>query len=200
MRCSIAGVFACALALAVGARGQTALPVVRPGDVGMSAARLELIDQAMEVNIASGQIPGAIVLVARDGKVVFVKAKGAVDPHGRRALRTDTLFNLASLSKPITAVAVLMLVDEGKVGLDDPIGKYIPQLGGQRMVRVLKPGSPPLPYSPLPGVLPETAEFGAAQTQLVPAARAITVRDLLTHTSGIQIFGVDKRVSKTGGG
>lgn len=100
------------------------------------------------------------------------------------------MFGIASLTKPVTAVAVLMLVDDGKIGLDDPVSKYIPEFGASRRVRVLKPGSPPPPFSPLPGVLPATSEGGTPEYEIVPAEKPITVRMLLTHTSGIQIFGV----------
>jgi CubicO group peptidase (beta-lactamase class C family) len=170
--------------------GTSHAQTIRPEDVGLSSEKLALIHQAVQVNIATGQIPGAIVLVARDGKVVYTDVQGAADPAGTQPLKVDSIFPLASLTKNIIATAVLMLVDEGKMGLNDPIGKYIPELGGARQVRVLRAGSPPYPYSPLPGPLPPSAEYGPAQFDLAPALREITVRDLLTHTSGIQEFGV----------
>jgi CubicO group peptidase (beta-lactamase class C family) len=170
--------------------GSSHAQTAKPEDVGLSSTQLALIHQAVQVNIATGQIPGAIVLVARDGKVVYTDAQGAADPAGTQPLRIDSIFPVASLTKNIIAAAILMLVDEGKMGLNDPIGKYIPELGGARQVRVLRPGSPLPPYSPQPGPPPEPSEYGPAQFDLVPALREITVRDLLTHTSGIQEFGV----------
>lgn len=180
----------CLLATSLIMVGSSHAQTANPEDVGLSSKQLALIHQAVQVNIATGQIPGAIVLVARDGKVVYADAQGAADPAGKQPLKVDSIFPLASLTKPIIATAILMLVDEGKMGLNDPIGKYISELGGARQVRVLRPGSPPYPYSPLPGPLPESSEYGPARFDLVPAVREITVRDLLTHTSGIQEFGV----------
>lgn len=178
--------FAASLLVVGTCHAQTA----KPEDVGLSSEKLALIRQAVQLNIATGQIPGAIVLVARDGTVVFTDVQGTADSAGTQPLKLDSIFPLASLSKNLIAAAVLMLVDEGKMGLNDPIGKYIPELGGARQVRVLRAGSPPYPYSPLPGPLPPSTEYGPAQFDLVPALREITVRDLLTHTSGIQEFGV----------
>ena len=85
----------------------------------------------------------------------------------------------------------MMLVEEGKLSLDDPVSKYIPEFGGSRQVRVLKPGSPPAPFTPYPAQQLPSKEWGEPQYAMVPAARPITVKMLLTHTSGIQIYGVD---------
>jgi CubicO group peptidase (beta-lactamase class C family) len=126
----------------------------------------------------------------KDGKVVYIEAQGVTDLKSKTLLRTNTIFSIASLSKPITAVAIMILVEQGKISLDDPVSKYIPEFGGPRQVRALKPGSPPPPFTPLPGVLPPTSEFGPPQYELVPAERPVTVKMLMTHTSGVQVFGV----------
>lgn len=174
--------FACAPA-----QSQSAL--TKPEEVGLSSQKLALLHDALKLEIDSGQIPGGIVLVARDGKVVHLEAQGLSGKNGK-PIGTDSIFPIASLSKPITAVAILMLVDEGKIKLDDPLGKYLPDYAAPQKVRVLNPGSPPLPFSALPFVLPFESPFGAASTSLVAAEKPITIRMLLTHTSGIQLFGV----------
>jgi CubicO group peptidase (beta-lactamase class C family) len=176
------------LVASLAAHGQAAV-----GDAaaaGFSAPRLQLVDDALKLHIANGQIAGGIVLVARHGKVALLEAQGVAGVGSKSPLRSDSIFMLASLSKPITAVAVLMLVEEGKIGLDDPVAKYIPEFAGPRTVRRVKPGSPPPPFTPLPFVQPEQAEFGPVQYEMVPATHEMTIRTLLTHTSGIQIFGV----------
>jgi len=180
----------CLLAALVGTSGANAQTTVSKPEEGFSTKKLELIHEALKLHIDNGQIPGGIVLVARNGKVAYLEAQGAEGVGNPKALKTDSIFLLASLSKPITAVAILMLADEGKIDIDDPVSKYIPEFGAPRQVRVVKPGSPPPPYTPLPFVLPEKAEFGPVQYEMVPATQPITVRNLLTHTSGIQIFGV----------
>jgi CubicO group peptidase (beta-lactamase class C family) len=171
------------------ALAQSAL--TKPEEVGLSSAKLALIHDALRIQVESGQIPGGIVLVARDGKVVYLEAQGVTDPVSKQPMRTDLIYGTASLTKPVAAVAAMMLVEDGKLNLDDPVAKYIPEFGAPRQVRVLKPGSPPAPFTPMPGPVPPSKEWGEPQYQLVPAERPITVRMLLTHTSGIQIFGVD---------
>lgn len=179
----------CALAFAASAQAQA--PLTKPEEVGLSSKTLSMIHDALKLHIDNGQIPGAIVLVARNGKVVHFEAQGASGLGSGQPMRTDTIFGIASLSKPVTAVAVMMLVEQGKIGLDDPVSKFIPEFGVPRRVRVLKPGSPPPAFTPLPGVQPAKAEWGEAQYEIVPAQHPVTVRTLLTHTSGIQIFGIE---------
>jgi CubicO group peptidase (beta-lactamase class C family) len=164
--------------------------LVKPEEVGLSSKQMSLLHEALKLHIDDGQIPGGIVLVARNGKLVHLEAQGVAGPGSKQALRTDSVFLLASLSKPVTAVAILMLVEEGKIGLDDPVSKFIPEFGGPRQVRVLEPGSPPAPFTPLPFVVPPNTEFGTPRYRMVPATHVMTVRTLLTHTSGIQIFGI----------
>ena len=166
-------------------------PLTKPEDVGLSSARLALIREAVKIQIDAGQIPGAIVLVARDGKVVDFEAQGVAHVAGTQPLHTDHLFGAADLTKVVGAVAAMMLVDEGKLNLDDPVSKYIPQFGAVQQVRVLKPGSPPAPFAAVPGPVAPSKEWGEPQYERVPAVRPITVRMLLTHTSGLQVYGVD---------
>jgi CubicO group peptidase (beta-lactamase class C family) len=175
--------------VSLSAPAQTAL--TKPEDVGLASARLALIHDAVRLQIDAGQIPGAIVLVARDGKVVYFEAQGVTNAGSTELLQTSHVLGALSLTKAVDSVAAMMLVEEGKLNLDDPVSKYIPEFGGSRQVRVLKAGSPPALVNYLPGPVAPSKEWGDPQYELVPAARPITVRMLLTHTSGIQIYGVD---------
>jgi CubicO group peptidase (beta-lactamase class C family) len=160
--------------------GARELPVTRPELVGMSTERLTRIDGLVQRYVASGQIVGAVTLVLRDGKVVQQGVYGSMDPNAGTPMRADALLRLASESKPITAVALLTLVDEGQVRLSDPVSRFIPEFRGAR-VAISKPGAPA--FAPLP---PGSALSGPKpDADFVPATREITVRDLLTHTSGL---------------
>lgn len=141
------------------------LPQAAPADVGMSAKRLERIDHMCEAAIANSDVPGIVALVARHGKVVYHKAFGLADTQAARKLQKDDIFRIASQSKAITSTAVMMLWEEGKFQLDDPIQKYIPEF---------KDGKVLTEYDE------ETGEW-----QGEPVERPITIRHLLTHTSGI---------------
>ena len=170
------------------ALAQTAL--ARAEDVGLSSAKLALLHEAVKGQIDAGQIPGAIVLVARDGKVVYFEAQGNTHPGSGTPLQTGQILGAGSLTKAVVSVAAMMLVDDGKLGLDDPVSRYIPEFGAPRQVRVLKPGSPPAAFNAMPGP-PRKSEWGEPQYDLVPATKPITVRMLLNHTSGMHIYGVD---------
>jgi len=182
------------------AQAQVQAKLAAPESVGLSGAKLALIHEAVKVQVDAGQIPGAIVLVARDGKVVYFEAQGASDPAGKQALRTDLVFGAADLSKVVVSVAAMMLVEEGKLGLDDPVSRYIPQFGAAQSVRVLQAGSPPAPFAAVPGPMPPSKEWGEPRYAQVPAAKPITVRMLLTHTSGLQVYGVDNAFPRPGPG
>jgi CubicO group peptidase (beta-lactamase class C family) len=177
------------MAVSLPALSQTSL--ARPEEVGLSSAKLALIRDALKTQVDAGQIPGAIVLVARDGKIVHFEAQGVTDPVGKQPLQTGHVFGAADLTKAVVAAAAMMLVDDGKLDLDAPVSRYIPEFGASRQVRVLRPGSPPAPFSAVPGPVAPSKEWGEPQYDRVPAARPITLRMLLTHTSGIQIYGVD---------
>lgn len=138
---------------------------VSPESVGMSAEKLGLIDTMISSVIDSGWIAGAVGFIARDGKIVYHKSFGYNDPDAKTPMKTDDIFRIASQTKAITSLAVMILFDEGKLLLDDPISKFIPEFAH-------------------PVVLDK---FNPADTTYtsVPASREITIRDLLTHTSGI---------------
>ena len=139
----------------------TALPVASPEDVGLSAAALSRLSTALKDRVAAGHVPGAVALIARHGKIAYHEAFGALVPGGA-PMTTDAIFRIYSMTKPIVSVAVMMLWEEGRLLLSDPIGKYIPAFNDTQV-----------------GVI----EDGALTT--VPAARGITVQDLLRHTAGL---------------
>lgn len=141
-----------------------------PESVGMSSERLARIDNMLNNAVADSEIPGAIALVARKGKIVYLKAFGMADNASSKALKTDAIFRIASQTKAITTTAVMMLWEEGKFKLDDPIAKYIPEFKNAQV---------------LDSVYPD----GKYTTK--PAKREITIRDLITHTSGIGYGEID---------
>ena len=144
------------------------LPVSKPEDVGLSSERLRRINQMIQRRIDAGQLAGAVTLVARRGRIAHFEAQGVADLESKKPMTKDSLFRLASMTKPVTGVAIMMLVEEGKVRLTDPVSRYIPEFRGIK-VGVSQPG----------GTATEPKFY------TVPAEREITVRDLLIHTSGL---------------
>src|SRR5262244_2217131 len=105
------------------------LPSTRPEQVGLSSERLNKITAALKADAAKGVIPGAVLLVARQGKIAMFEAIGVRDPASRAPMTRDSIFRIYSMSKPITSVAGMVLVEDGRMALADPVSKYIPQLG-----------------------------------------------------------------------
>lgn len=164
------------LALLVLPLAADSLPGGKPEDVGLSSERLQRIHEAIQRHVDAGDISGAVTLVARRGRIVHFEAHGLMDIESKKPMEKNTIFRLASMSKPITAVAVLMLIEEGKVRLDDPVSKFIPEFGQMRVAV---------------GKGPQGSDQNAAEgAALVPAARQITVLDLLTHGSGLAAGGI----------
>jgi CubicO group peptidase (beta-lactamase class C family) len=139
------------------------LPAAKPEAVGLSPDRLERIATAVQHDIDDKRIAGAVTLVVRHGKVAWFKAQGMSDREAAKAMPADAMFRICSMTKPITSVAVMMLYEEGKFLLDDPVSKYLPEFKNPKVL--VKPAS------------------GATYT--IPASKEITIRDLLRHTSGI---------------
>jgi len=137
--------------------------LAKPESVGLSSQRLDRIGSTVQQNIDAKRIAGAVTLVSRRGHVAWFKAQGMQDRENNKPMRTDTMFRICSMTKPITSVAVMMLYEEGKFMLEDPISKYLPEFKN-------------------PKVLAKTA---SGQTYTIPATREITIRDLLRHTSGL---------------
>ena len=140
----------------------TSLPTAKPEDVGLSTPGLARLSLALQDRIARGHIPGAVAVVARHGKVAFHQAFGIRDPATETPMQTDAIFRIYSMTKAIVSVATMMLWEQGRLLLSDPIGMYLPELAEPR-VGVVQGG----------------------EMQLAPAERPITVQDLLRHTSGL---------------
>ena len=156
------------IALAFVARASAEeLETARPADVGLSAERLHRITGWLNDASARETIPGASLMIIRHGKVAYFETMGVLDPATKEPMRKDAIHRIYSMSKPITTVAVMMLVEQGKITLDEPIAKYIPAF------KSMKVG------------LEEKDESGQPSLQLVDAKKPITVQDLLRHTSGI---------------
>ena len=156
----------------------TASPTAKPEEVGVSSERLQRINQMVERHIAAGDIAGAVTIVARKGKVVHHSAQGVMDLQSKQPMSSASMFRIASMTKPVIGVAIMMLVEEGKLHLNDPVSRYIPQF---RDMKVAVP-------RPAPGGAGGRAggEGNAGpRFYTVPAERAITIKDLLTHVSGL---------------
>ena len=105
----------------------TASPTAKPEEVGLSSERLARINQMIERRIAAGDLAGAVTIVARKGKVVHHSAQGVMDLDSKQPMASSSMFRIASMTKPVIGVAVMMLVEEGKLHLNDPVSRYIPQ-------------------------------------------------------------------------
>ena len=141
------------------------LPTVAPADVGLSAARLARLERVVQSYVDDDAIAGAVTLVARKGGQAHVRAYGMANRDLDTPMTAEAIFRIASMTKPITSVAVMMLYEEGLFKLNDPIGQYLPALAS---LEVLEPSGD-----------------GDEAYRRVPAQRPVTVRHLLTHTSGI---------------
>lgn len=143
------------------------LPAARPEDLGFSGERLGRIGQWMEGEVAARRIPGAVVMVVRDGKVAYARSVGQQDPGKPQPMARDSIFRIYSMTKPVVSVAAMMMVEEGKLLLEAPVSRYIPSFANTRV-----------------GV-EKTDASGAKSLELVPVRRQMTVQDLLRHTSGL---------------
>jgi CubicO group peptidase (beta-lactamase class C family) len=156
----------------------------KPEDVGLSTDRLKRVTEVVQRYIDSQGVAGAVTLVARRGKIAYFEAQGMADLEAKRPMAKDSIFRLASMSKPITGIAVMMLVEEGKVRLSDPVSRFLPEFKLLNKVAVPKPNAPPAAG----GGRGRAGGPGANEPvafDVVSASREITIRDLLTHGSGL---------------
>jgi CubicO group peptidase (beta-lactamase class C family) len=138
------------------------LPDATPEDVGLSTAGLARLGSVMRGEIERGRVPGAVALVARRGRLAYFESYGRRDPRSPDPMARDSIFRIYSMTKPIVSVAAMMLWEEGRFLLSDPIDKYLPELGRRKV-----------------------AVVHGAEIELVDAGRPITIQDLLRHTSGL---------------
>ena len=144
------------------------LPAAAPESVGMSGPKLSRIGEAFKKEIDQGKLPGAVFLVARKGKLVYSEALGFQDKEAGKPIAKDSIFRIYSMTKPLVSVAAMMLVEEGKIQLTDPVSKYLPAMKTMTV-----------------SVAKADAEFAKITYTQVPADREMTVQDLLRHTAGL---------------
>ncbi len=142
------------------------LPTAKPGEVGLSAERLGRLSRVMKEYVDAGKVAGAVGLIIRDGRVAYLEPFGKLDLTTGAAMPANAIFRIASQTKAVTSVAIMMLQEEGRLLITDPVSKYIPEFA-HTAVAVRAEGKDVKGYS------------------VVPAKRPITIRDLLTHTAGI---------------
>lgn len=138
--------------------------MARPETVGLSSARLQRIDALLDRHVEEKKIAGAVVLIARKGKIAYLKEAGMADVG--KPMKKDTIMRVVSMTKPVVSTAVMLLYEDGKLLLSDPVSKYIPEFKNQKVLELA----------------PEGSEF---KYKLVPVHREITIRDLLSHSSGL---------------
>lgn len=139
------------------------LPTGKPESLGLSSERLERIGTVVQHDIDDRRIAGAVTLVIRHGHIAWFKSQGMMDREAGKPMRPDAMFRICSMTKPITSLAVMMLYEEGRFLLDDPVSNYLPEFKNPKVL-----------------VKPATGE-----SYSIPATREITIRDLLRHTSGL---------------
>jgi len=147
------------------------VPAAKPEEVGLSSERLQRIDQMIQRRIAAGDLTGAVTIIARHGKVAHLNAQGVMDLDTRQPITPGSMFRIASMTKPVIGVAVMLLVEEGELRINDPVSRYIPEFRGMQVA-----------------VSTGSGRGGAStppQFYRMPAAREITIKDLLTHVSGL---------------
>ena len=140
---------------------------MRAADVSPSPDKLERITEFFNNEVTTGKLPGAVILIQQHGRPVYLKCFGVRDVATAAPMTPDTIFALHSMTKPITSLAAMMLIDAGELSLVDPVSKYIPSFADVKVGVDL------------------VAADGAHSLQLVPPVRSITIMDLLRHTSGI---------------
>lgn len=159
---------AAALLLQAGWAWSQALPVAAPESVGVSSKRLEKLTQALQTEIEQQRLPGAVAMVARKGKLVYAQAFGKLNNGSDAPMQLDSVFRIYSMTKPMVSTALMMLVEDGKVQLTDPVSKYLPTF-----------------KSPMVSVTSLDAPYNGTSFKLVPANKEPTLQDLLRHTSGL---------------
>ena len=171
----------CALLLTVlSLPASTASPTGKPEEVGLSSERLARINQMIERRIAAGELAGGVTIVARKGKVVHHSAQGMMDLDSKKPMASGSMFRIASMTKPVIGVAVMMLVEEGTLHLNDPVSRYIPQFKDMKVAM-------PVATTPQGATGGRAGGAGSAPPRFytVPAQRDVTIKDLLTHVSGL---------------
>ena len=182
-------VLACLAVLLLGAAAPSIardLSLARPGQVGLSEERLERLTAHMNQAVEDGVMVGGVGLIARRGRVAYRESWGLADREAGAPMKPDALFRIYSMTKPVTGVAVMMLYEEGRFFLNDPVGRYVPELDGLRVAVATAGGDPDGATDAQPAATPNSAPVPTREPHRQP-----TIRDLLTHTAGFTygIFG-----------
>src|SRR3954470_12867491 len=161
-------------------RAEELTPVAKPEQLGFSPERLQRLTDTYQGYVDRGELPGAVLLIARGDKIAYLQAIGYQDRDKKTPMKTDAIFRLASMTKQIVSVAVMMLVEEGRIDLAAPISKYIPEFADLKV-----------------GVETVDPATGKPTLNLMPQKRPMIVQDLLRHTAGL-VYGQfgDKLVHK----
>jgi CubicO group peptidase (beta-lactamase class C family) len=152
------------LVVAVTARAEPPLPTAEPQSLGFSSERLDLVTKWFKREVDEGKLPGVVIAVARRGKLAYFESFGDRDREAKQPMATDTIFRIYSMTKPLVSVAAVMLMEEGKLQLTDPVSKFLPEFKDQQV---------------------SVPKADGSGYELVKAERAMTVHDLLRHTSGL---------------
>jgi CubicO group peptidase (beta-lactamase class C family) len=159
-------IYVVAVAAASAAWAQSLAPA-KPEEVGLSSQRLERVGQFFNQEVDQGRIPGVVIAVARKGRLAYYEAYGFRDKPGEAQMPKDAVFRIYSMTKPLVSVAAMILVEEGRLQLTDPVAKYLPA------------------FANLQVSTPKADVYGKVSYGLAPLDRPITVQDLLRHTSGL---------------
>ncbi len=175
----IVALAALAAAIAVPAWGQGLPRAQKPEEVGLSSERLKRLGEAMREGVEKGDVPGAVALIARNGKVAYLEGFGFRDREAKAPMKPDAIFRIASMTKPMVSLAIMMLAEEGKLSIAYPVSRYLPAFKEAKV-----------------GV-EKKKDDGSIELELVAPQREMTVQDLLRHTSGLTygVFG-NSRVDK----
>ena len=163
-------------------------PTAKPEDVGLSAERLKRVTELMQRQIDAGTFSGAVTLIARNGRVAHFESQGLMDLESKKPMQKDAIFRIMSMTKPVVAAAVLMMVEEGRLRLTDPISKFIPELQG---LKVTIPN-----VNGVVAAAPSGSVSAPQPGRTVDADREMTVRDLLTHTAGFMAGGASTAAAR----
>ena len=157
--------FVCAASLA---HAETPVPMAAsPEEVGLSSVQLKRLEEVTKKQIDDGLVPGAVMLVARRGKIAWLSVQGKRDPAQADPMKLDSIFRIYSMTKPIVSLTLMQLVEEGKLQISDPVAKYLPEIGAMKVGTEV------------------TGPNGNLVLQLADPTRPMTVQDLLRHTSGL---------------
>lgn len=148
--------------------GSQGLPTAKPEEVGLSSSRLARLGDTFKQDIAQGKLPGAVIMIARKGRIVYQESFGFQNKDNATAMSKDAIFRIYSMTKPVVSVAAMMLVEEGKLQLHDPVSKHLPAFKSMQV-----------------SVAKADAEFAKVTFGTVSAEREMTVQDLLRHTAGL---------------